>query len=121
MFPTHHVLMQYIQFMLISELFVVVLEQGAQRHHAPSMLYLGKMCLYGQGFPIDYDMALVWFEKAADKARKFSSGFPTAGGVTREPFHRNRCSTLSVVISVHHLPFRVYESYTYFTPNRNIR
>lgn len=41
--------------------------QGAQQHHAPSMMYLGKMCLYGQGFPVDYDMALLWFEKAAEE------------------------------------------------------
>lgn len=41
--------------------------QAAQQHHAPSMMYLGKMCLYGQGFPVDYDMALLWFEKAAEE------------------------------------------------------
>lgn len=41
--------------------------QGAQQHHAPSMMYLGKMFLYGQGFPVDYDMALLWFEKAAEE------------------------------------------------------
>lgn len=43
--------------------------QGAQQHHAPSMMYLGKMFLYGQGFPVDYDMALLWFEKAAEEVR----------------------------------------------------
>lgn len=41
--------------------------QAAQQHHAPSMMYLGKMFLYGQGFPVDYDMALLWFEKAAEE------------------------------------------------------
>lgn len=34
------------------------------------MLYLGKMCLYGQGFPVDYDMALLWFEQAAEEVSK---------------------------------------------------
>lgn len=33
------------------------------------MMYLGKMCLYGQGFPVDYDMALLWFEKAAEEVK----------------------------------------------------
>lgn len=33
------------------------------------MMYLGKMFLYGQGFPVDYDMALLWFEKAAEEVR----------------------------------------------------
>lgn len=51
--------------------------QGAQQHHAPSMMYLGKMFLYGQGFPVDYDMALLWFEKAADKVkRRIRHAFP---------------------------------------------
>lgn len=31
------------------------------------MMYLGKMFLYGQGLPVDYDMALLWFEKAAQQ------------------------------------------------------
>eukprot|EP00953_Heterococcus_sp_UTEX-ZZ885_P021991 12221-Heterococcus_DN1.PRE.1 len=38
--------------------------QAAAAQHAPAMLYLGKMCLHGHGFPPDYDMALMWFEKA---------------------------------------------------------
>lgn len=36
------------------------------------MMYLGRMCLYGQGFPVDYDMALLWFEKAAEEVKKLS-------------------------------------------------
>ena len=44
--------------------------QGAQQHHAPSMMYLGKMFLYGQGFPVDYDMALLWFEKTAEEVNR---------------------------------------------------
>ena len=46
--------------------------QGAQHHHAPSMLYLGKMCLFGRGVPVDYDMALLWFEKAATEVKFYS-------------------------------------------------
>lgn len=34
------------------------------------MMYLGKMFLYGQGFPVDYDMALLWFEKAAEEVNR---------------------------------------------------
>lgn len=41
--------------------------QGARRHHTPSMMYLGKMFLYGHGLPVDYDMALLWFEQAAEE------------------------------------------------------
>jgi TPR repeat protein len=35
--------------------------QAAAAQHAPAMLYLGKMCLHGHGFPPDYDMALMWY------------------------------------------------------------
>lgn len=59
--------------------------QGARHHHAPSMMYLGKMFLHGQGFPIDYDMALLWFERAAKEVRlatfmKMGHAIPTIVG-----------------------------------------
>lgn len=39
------------------------------------MMYLGKMFLYGQGFPVDYDMALLWFEKAAEEVIRSAPSF----------------------------------------------
>ncbi len=53
------------------------------------MMYLGKMCLYGQGFPVDYDMALLWFEKAADEVKRR----------TRHAFPAGRISCAAVVAS----------------------
>lgn len=55
--------------------FILLVAQGAQQHHAPSMMYLGKVCLFGHGFPVDYDMALLWFERAAMEVKGGGSVF----------------------------------------------
>lgn len=69
--------------------------QGAQQHHAPSMMYLGKMCLHGQGMPVDYDMALLWFERAAEEVWCGSKqNYRDSRGVIRLPANEQSYSIL---------------------------
>lgn len=43
---------------------LTLFQKGAARNHGGSSFNLGRMAMYGQGTPVDYDVARYWFSRA---------------------------------------------------------
>ena len=43
---------------------LTLFQKGAARNHGGSCFNLGRMTMYGQGTPVDYDVARYWFSRA---------------------------------------------------------
>lgn len=78
------------------------LKEAAEAMHGGAMHQLGVMCMYGQGVPVDYDLALLWFERAASlDDGKWSAGARAAADELRASLdkakeHNDKVATLFV-------------------------